>query len=61
MGYDRRTAFSAVRVSTGPVTSEADIDALLDLLRAELAPHFAAAAGGSGTAGGTAPSRGGRR
>ena len=60
MGYDRRTAFSAVRVSTGPVTSEADIDALLDVLRAELAPHFAAAVGGSGTAGGAAPSRGGR-
>ena len=60
MGYDRRTAFSAVRVSTGPVTSETDIDALLDVLRAELAPHFAAAVGGSGTAGGAAPSREGR-
>jgi len=53
MGHDRRTALSAVRVSTGPSTSEADIDALLEFLRADLAPHMAAAAGGS-------PPRGGR-
>jgi cysteine desulfurase len=46
MGCDRRTAFSAVRVSTGPGTTEEEIDALLDLLRADLAPHFAAASGG---------------
>jgi cysteine sulfinate desulfinase/cysteine desulfurase-like protein len=45
MGYDRRTALSAVRVSTGPTSSEADIDALLDFLHADLAPHFAAASG----------------
>ncbi len=45
MGYDRKTALSAVRVSTGPATTEADIDALLGFLRADLAPHFAAAAG----------------
>jgi cysteine desulfurase len=54
MGYDRRTALSAVRVSTGPVTSEADIDALLNFLRADLAPHFAAAAGGGAVPGGVA-------
>jgi cysteine desulfurase len=53
MGCDRRTALSAVRVSTGPATSEADIDALLDVLRADVVPHLAAAAGG-----GAAPSRG---
>jgi len=46
MGFDRRTALSAVRVSTGPATSVSDIDALLDLLRGDLAPHVAAAGGG---------------
>jgi cysteine desulfurase len=46
MGLDRATALSAVRVSTGPATTEADIDALLDFLSADLAPHFATASGG---------------
>ncbi len=46
MGLDRATALSAVRVSTGPATTEADIDALLDFLSADLAPHFAVASGG---------------
>jgi cysteine desulfurase len=54
MGYDRRTALSALRVSTGPATTGADIDALLAFFRAELAPHVAAAVGGPGTAGGAA-------
>jgi cysteine desulfurase len=45
MGLDRATALSAVRVSTGPATTEADIDALLDFLSADLAPHFATASG----------------
>jgi cysteine desulfurase len=44
MGLDTRTALSAVRVSTGPATSASDIDALLAFLRADLAPHVAAAA-----------------
>ena len=51
MGCDRRTALSAVRVSTGPSTSEADIDALLAFLGAELGPHFAAAVGGTAAGG----------
>jgi cysteine desulfurase len=59
MGLDRRTALSAVRVSTGPATTEAEIDELLDFLRADLAPHFAAAVGGSAAAGGTAAPGGG--
>jgi cysteine desulfurase len=46
MGYDRKTALSAVRVSTGPSTTEDEIDALVAFLRADLAPHFAAARGG---------------
>jgi len=46
MGHDRMTALSAVRVSTGPATSAADIEALLAFLRDELTPHVAAATGG---------------
>ncbi len=46
MGYDRKTAMSAVRVSTGPSTTGAEIDALIAFLRADLAPHFVAARGG---------------
>ena len=46
MGYDRKTAMSAIRASTGPSTTEAEIDALVAFLRADLAPHFAAARGG---------------
>lgn len=45
MGVDRGTALAAVRVSTGPATTEADVDALLEFLRADLAPHLATAAG----------------
>lgn len=45
MGIDRGTALSAVRVSTGPATTEADVDALLDFLSTDLAPHLATAAG----------------
>jgi cysteine desulfurase len=63
MGLDRRTALSAVRVSTGPATSVADIDALLAFLRGDLAPHVAAAAGGGargrGAAGAPARAPGG--
>jgi cysteine sulfinate desulfinase/cysteine desulfurase-like protein len=59
MGHDRRTALSAVRVSTGPATTEADVDALLDFLRANLSPHFAAAVGGSSAAGSAAAPGGG--
>jgi cysteine desulfurase len=60
MGYDRKTAMSAVRVSTGPSTTEAEIDALVAFLRADLAPHFAAARGGARSDGRDGPPRGGR-
>jgi cysteine desulfurase len=46
MGHDRKTALSAVRVSTGPSTTGDEIDALVAFLRTDLAPHFAAARGG---------------
>ncbi|MCX7031562.1 MAG: aminotransferase class V-fold PLP-dependent enzyme [Spirochaetes bacterium] len=60
MGHDRRTALSAVRVSTGPSTSGADIDALLDFLRTDLSRHYAAAVGGSAAVGSTAAPGGAR-
>lgn len=38
MGLDAGTALCAVRVSTGPTTSDADIDGLLDVFSREVAP-----------------------
>ncbi len=46
MGLDQATALSAVRVSTGPATTERDVDALLAVLEAEVPAHLATARGG---------------
>ena len=45
MGCRRKTALCAVRVSTGPSTTEADIDGLLDALAREIPPARALARG----------------